>query len=170
MIGEREMDELLKQCRDALKECSDDLAALVEEEYGPTKDSWPSQSRRYQRDIAPVNVAREFLPKLDAALARPLRDAGEGWRPIETAPTSRVPVDIWVMHPEGSEWVGPPLGQRIPWAWCVDGKWHYNSGLWVDDDHGDIMCIEDRGGVVTHWQPLPSPPPSPSEPKEDKSR
>lgn len=154
MSGEREMEELLKQCRDALKECSDDLAALVEEEYGPTKDSWPSQSRRYERDIAPVNAARVLLPKLDAALAQPqLRDAPEGWMPIETIPMGSADdpgqeVLVWV--PRG----GIREQGKVAFAYA------YRS-------HDGTPIVKASGYVgdweFTHWMPSPSGP-------KDKSR
>jgi phage replication-related protein YjqB (UPF0714/DUF867 family) len=45
--------------REALKECSDDLAELVKSQY-PTPIH-PSQQRRYDRDMEPVLRARDLL-------------------------------------------------------------------------------------------------------------
>jgi hypothetical protein len=46
-----------------LQECADDLAELIESEYGNTQDVYPSQRRRYERDIAPVLKARAAIAK-----------------------------------------------------------------------------------------------------------
>ncbi len=47
---------------EALKECAEDLATLVEAYYAHTKD-YPSESRRYERDMAPVLKARAAISK-----------------------------------------------------------------------------------------------------------
>ena len=45
---------------EALKECADDLESEVEHRYKDTKD-YPSERRRYERDIAPVRKARAAI-------------------------------------------------------------------------------------------------------------
>ena len=44
----------------ALKECADDLEASVNAEYRGTLD-YPSQKRKYDRDMGPVLRARSLL-------------------------------------------------------------------------------------------------------------
>lgn len=46
--------------RDALKECADDLEASVNAEYRDTLN-YPSQKRKYDRDMGPVLRARSLL-------------------------------------------------------------------------------------------------------------
>lgn len=49
----------IERLRAALKECADGLAMYVEHEYANL--DYPSQRRRYKRDIAPVIEARKLL-------------------------------------------------------------------------------------------------------------
>jgi len=51
-------DELVE----ALKECSDDLEALVNHEYIGVRD-YPSMDKKYQRDMQPVEKAKAALAK-----------------------------------------------------------------------------------------------------------
>ena len=44
-----------------LKHCSDELAEWVEGYYTPEARAYPSEERRYQRDIAPVVAIRAML-------------------------------------------------------------------------------------------------------------
>jgi len=46
--------------RAALKECADDLESAVEHQYDKVKDH-PAMTRRYERDIQPVHIARKLL-------------------------------------------------------------------------------------------------------------
>lgn len=48
----------------SLRECSDDLAAWVEDYYAETKGKHPSEVRRYERDMEPVRKARALLARL----------------------------------------------------------------------------------------------------------
>jgi hypothetical protein len=48
---------------EALGECADELEMLIEHQYGNTQDAYPSQLRRYERDIAPVRKARAAIAK-----------------------------------------------------------------------------------------------------------
>lgn len=50
----------IMRLRAALKVCADDLEEFVEAHYEKTK-GYPSEMRRYERDIAPVKAARELL-------------------------------------------------------------------------------------------------------------
>jgi hypothetical protein len=52
--------------RTALKECADDLESLVENQYSDTKHTYPSEKRRYERDIEPVRKARAALNEGEA--------------------------------------------------------------------------------------------------------
>jgi hypothetical protein len=57
--GGRDVNDREALLREALKECSDDLAELVKSQY-PTPIH-PSQQRRYDRDMEPVVRARALL-------------------------------------------------------------------------------------------------------------
>lgn len=48
---------------DAAKECADELAAELEDKYGKTRD-YPSEQRRYERDMKPVGTVRKALSAL----------------------------------------------------------------------------------------------------------
>ena len=48
---------LNEQMAEALKECADSLEAEIKATY-PGRDDYPIQSRRYERDMAPVRKAR----------------------------------------------------------------------------------------------------------------
>lgn len=50
------------QLREALKACADDLEAEVTGKYAGTLD-YPSQKRRYDRDMESVLMAREALAR-----------------------------------------------------------------------------------------------------------
>ena len=48
--------------REALRDCADELEVVVEERYRDIKD-YPSEKRKYDRDIAPVLKARDLLSR-----------------------------------------------------------------------------------------------------------
>ena len=54
------LDVFVEQLRSALRACADDLEASVNAEYRGTLD-YPSQKRKYDRDMEPVNRARNLL-------------------------------------------------------------------------------------------------------------
>jgi hypothetical protein len=54
-------DTLISRLAAALRECSDNLAAMVSREYGGTQHGYDAQRRAYDRDMAPVLRARELL-------------------------------------------------------------------------------------------------------------
>jgi hypothetical protein len=58
-------DALLDRLADALRECSDDLAAEISARYAGTLH-YPVQQRGYDRDMAPVERARALLAELAA--------------------------------------------------------------------------------------------------------
>lgn len=58
--GMADCEPEIERLRAALKECADELAEYVEHHYAKTKD-YPSEKRRYDRDIAPVIEARKLL-------------------------------------------------------------------------------------------------------------
>lgn len=51
---------IVKEMQEALKECADGLEEYVEAYYAKTKE-YPSELRRYERDIEPVLEARKLL-------------------------------------------------------------------------------------------------------------
>lgn len=51
----------LQRTRDALKECSDDLAQRIEVAYAMTMDTYPSEKRHYDEDMEPVLKARALI-------------------------------------------------------------------------------------------------------------
>lgn len=48
-----------------LRECAEDLEAYVNAEYAGTQDKYPSQRRRYDRDMLPVIHAKEILTRYE---------------------------------------------------------------------------------------------------------
>ena len=60
MIDREWTPDEIERLRAALKECADDLERYVEREHTSTKH-YPSELRRYERDIAPVRKARELI-------------------------------------------------------------------------------------------------------------
>jgi hypothetical protein len=52
----------IERLREALRECADELEVVVEERYRDIKD-YPSEKRKYDRDIAPVLKARDLLSR-----------------------------------------------------------------------------------------------------------
>jgi hypothetical protein len=60
------MATLMTRMAGALRDCSDELEQVVEAHYERTKH-YPSEMRRYQRDIEPVIRARELLAEFAEA-------------------------------------------------------------------------------------------------------
>jgi len=54
------LDAFVEQLRSALRDCADDLEASVNAEYRGTLN-YPSQKRKYDQDMEPVNRARNLL-------------------------------------------------------------------------------------------------------------
>jgi hypothetical protein len=52
----------IERLREALRDCADELEVVVEERYRDIKD-YPSEKRKYDRDIAPVLKARDLLSR-----------------------------------------------------------------------------------------------------------
>ena len=50
---------------DVLRECSDDLQALIDAEYAGMQDKYPTMQRKYQRDIEPVTRARNLIAEYE---------------------------------------------------------------------------------------------------------
>ena len=50
----------IERLRAALKECADDLESELNGHYQGTLD-YPSQQRRFERDMAPITAARKLL-------------------------------------------------------------------------------------------------------------
>lgn len=112
--------------------CDKALAAAVEA-YGPSKN-----------DVAPT---AQDVHQAGALRGEP-EAAGQGWRPIETAPKDSTSVLIY----------GPKLRQPVQEAWwaiayegAIDGYWSTPTG-----PAGRGYTI--LPSAVTHWRPLPEPP------------
>ena len=81
----------------------------------------------------PASFAEMLWEKEDAAAAW---NQSSAWQPIETAPRDGAEVLVW----NGSE-------RQILW-------WSDRLNCWTFNDDWEVL--ED---LLTHWQPLPSPPP-----------
>ena len=58
MVDERDkLRAEIERLREALRECADELEVVVEDRYRDTK-GYPSEKRKYDRDIAPVLLSR----------------------------------------------------------------------------------------------------------------
>jgi hypothetical protein len=73
-------DTLLPRLADALRECSDNLAALVSREYGGTQHGYDAQRSAYDRDMAPVERARALLAEHAASEAWLWEEKRQQWR------------------------------------------------------------------------------------------
>lgn len=58
-------DALLEEMVVALKDAADDLHAYVENQYSGTKLTYQSETIKYERDIKPVNAAKQALTKYE---------------------------------------------------------------------------------------------------------
>lgn len=73
-----------------------------------------------------------------------MREAGEGWQPIETAPRDGAPVLLWLPDADRGQ---PSVECAQWWGDC----WWTNGG----PNAGQDM---DEWAKATHWMPLPNPP------------
>lgn len=55
----------LAEARKVIAELTDELSAEVENHYKDTKNYYPGEQRRYERDMAPVVAGRSWLAKQD---------------------------------------------------------------------------------------------------------
>jgi hypothetical protein len=53
--------DIVERLRAALKECADDLEAEIRDRYKLTMDVYPSEKRKFDRDMASVIAARKLL-------------------------------------------------------------------------------------------------------------
>lgn len=89
-----------------------------------------------------------------AGLAQP----DEGWQPIDTAPTTGVPVLLFTTnHGQVEGWFAP--GE---WQEYHEGR-EYNGPAWVCADDAFQIEVEETPegllhGEATHWRPRPDPP------------
>lgn len=76
------------------------------------------------------------------------------WQPIETAPKDGTPVDGWCIHLTRPD---EYPGWRHTGIWWEGGAWLTRPGRFSDY----VWAVEDPANVikVTHWMPLPDPPP-----------
>ena len=114
-------------------------------ENDPASDAWKTAA------ILAASAESEFeiaLVEAWPSLAAPLREAGDGWRPIESAPRDRL---VWAWG-EG-------------WHWGGEGKLAYVHSDY--NGHKDVVTRDGRCGppfqlgskdAPTHWRPLPAPP------------
>jgi hypothetical protein len=49
------------QLREALQDCANDLKAELRDRYAGTQDIYPSERRRFDRDMEAVTAARQLL-------------------------------------------------------------------------------------------------------------
>lgn len=61
-------DNVLRQAREALQECVDELDGWIEAHYTPEARKYPSEQRRYERDRASVAKAQEAIAAIEAQL------------------------------------------------------------------------------------------------------
>lgn len=144
--GQDNWDEFLERLRVQLARISVHNAALAEVVQAARKilsigdgvalmDGLPRRMRNALVEL------RKALVHLDSA------PADEGWRPIETAPKDGTLLDLWAYEP------GMP-GCRI-----ADARWHPSDDRWINKRLFPLR----KTAVVTHWRPLPAPPPAPRE-------
>lgn len=105
-------------------------------ENDPASDTWKTAA------IVAASAECEFHAALVAAwptISRVLREAAEGWRPIETAPHGVVVLLAW-------------RDSFLP-------QWSYEAGF---ASHGtrypNGASSMSFHGQATHWRPLPAPP------------
>lgn len=61
------MSDIADRLAKALRACADDLGAQIDAGYGNTINTYPSQLRRWERDMEPVRAARALLDEYGAA-------------------------------------------------------------------------------------------------------
>ena len=69
MDRNRDLERCLRELRDALRDCATDLRGELEEKY-KLLTSYPSELRKFSRDIAVVTKAEEALSRADALLGK----------------------------------------------------------------------------------------------------
>ena len=84
------------------------------------------------------------------------------WHPIETAPKDGTRIDVWVLHTYldyPKSWLVPSSGHRVADAWWEVGQW-VETGQYDDTDPLEGESHHGWVASVTHWMPLPEPPPA----------
>lgn len=76
-----------------------------------------------------------------------LRDAGDGWMPIESAPQDGTWIDVW-----GIPLNGAPAGRFTDVQWFA-GCFRFPSYSSAPGEYGQAVPAD-----ITHWRPLPQPP------------
>ena len=93
-------------------------------------------------------VAKAAIEAYRAAM----REAGEGWQPIETAPRDRE-----ILVGSGEYCVASAIKRM--WGPSGSAEWYYCTGgytVWQGpDETGSILELDFE---PTHWMPLPNPP------------
>jgi hypothetical protein len=82
------------------------------------------------------------------------------WQPIETAPKDGTRIDIWEFchDPAWRDETGIENGTRIVDVWWQDGEW-----MAFNERDGDVCGVGfNEHYTVSHWMPVPPPPPNPS--------
>lgn len=113
------------------------LAELGESD--PASDEWKSASMA--ATMAEVEFGSALLRNY-STISRVLREAADGWRPIETAPRDGTEIMLSGITPGTSN------------RWQGVGAWWHDD--WRDDEENNMFGFH----APSHWRPLP-PPPSP---------
>lgn len=64
VAGNPDLDAFIRDMASALRECADDNEAYVNDLYPEQLRHHPAMKRRYERDMRPVNRARELLARI----------------------------------------------------------------------------------------------------------
>ena len=95
-----------------------------------------------------VDGIRRVLTEQRDQLAALLREAGEGWRPIESAPRDGTKVDLWGINHLHYAKRGERIA-NIAWGPVMD---------WMGHERDDWRHGQGESFQPTHWRPLPAPP------------
>jgi len=108
------------------------VAGIAERHGQPVPEAW---------SLATANIYRAMLA------AAPPPPAGEGWRPIETAPRDGTWVDILTAS----------SGRIADVRWVnEDPTYHLAMSGWKTRENDQRSRLEEAH--FTHWMPLPPPP------------
>lgn len=163
--------EVGAEAADALCNSVPAPSADVVERAKTVVENWLKESRIADVDFPGIGAQLIVEALSDSGL---LTGGKEGWMPIESAPKSETPIDLWVrsfgpLDSEPQEYRIPNAhreyaGGTWPESW-IDSRGHYVNGFKTWDSKGERFT---RGNavpenarswtIVTHWMPLPAAP------------